>query len=98
MSLASTLSVQRLQDLAGWGYERGVRAILKRKLNDADLTIMVQPAGAGCNVKVFTEGLDWSSTSASGAAKPAKAGDVDDIEAEANKLINDALKKIPGGL
>lgn len=74
-------------------------AILKRKLKDADLTIMVQPAaGKGCNVKVFTEGLDWSSAPASSAAKPAKAGDVDDIEAEANKLINDALKKIPGGL
>jgi len=73
-------------------------AILKRKLGDADLTIMVQPAGKGCTVKVFTEGLDWSKTPAAGAAKPAKADAADDIEAEANRLINDALKQIPGGL
>lgn len=73
-------------------------AILKRKLNDAELTIMVQPAGTGCTVKVFTEGLDWSNPPTAGAAKPAKSGDASGIEAEANKLINDALKQIPGGL
>lgn len=72
-------------------------AILKRTLNGADLTIMVQPAGAGCTVKVFTEGLDWSSppSASASAAKPAKDVDANGIEAEANRLINDALKKIP---
>jgi hypothetical protein len=73
-------------------------AILKRKLNDAELTIMVQPAGTGCTVKIFADGLDWSNPPTSGAAKPAKGGDADGIEAEANRLINDALKQIPGGL
>lgn len=73
-------------------------AILKRKLGEADLTIMVQPAGRGCTVKVFTEGLDWSKTPASAAAKPVKGDAAADIEAEANRLINDALKQIPGGL
>ena len=74
-------------------------AILKRKLNDADLTVMVQPAGAGCTVKVFTQGLDWSTPPASASAtKPAKGRDADGIEAEANKALQDALKLIPGGL
>jgi hypothetical protein len=76
-------------------------AILRRKLNGADLTIMVQPAGKGCTVKVFAKGLDWSNAPAStaSAAKPsAKSPDVDSIEKEANRLINEALKKIPGGL
>lgn len=68
-------------------------AILKRKLNGADLTIMVQPAGTGCTVKIFAQGLDWSNPPASGAAKPAAGAD--GIEAEANRLINDALKQIP---
>lgn len=74
-------------------------AILKRKLEGAELTIMVQPAGSGCTVKIFTEGLDWSNppASATGVAKPAKGGDVDDIGAEAKRAIDDALKKIPGG-
>ena len=81
-------------------------AILKRELNGADLTIMVQADGKGCTVKVFTEGLDWSEPPASSeisdkpATKPAKSGNVDekvkDIEAEANRLLKDALKKIPG--
>jgi hypothetical protein len=35
-------------------------AILMRKLNGAELTIMIKPADAGCTVQVFTEGLDWS--------------------------------------
>lgn len=104
-SSVSTVATDFAAKLKAQGWKDGPgslmgksNAILKRKLNEADLTIMVQPAGKGCNVKVFTEGLDWSSTPASSAAKPAKAGDADDIEAEANKLINDALKKIPGGL
>lgn len=89
----------------GWQDSTGslvgkTNAILKRKLNDADLTIMVQPAGKGCTVKVFTEGLDWSNPPAStaSAAKPAKATDADNIEKEANRLINEALKQVPSGL
>ncbi|MEI6534300.1 MAG: hypothetical protein WCN98_03085 [Verrucomicrobiaceae bacterium] len=80
-------------------------AILKRKLNDAELTVMVQPAGKGCTVKVFAKGLDWSNPPASaapqpdsGTSKPAKNGGSDDAEAKAGKLLNDALKKIPRGL
>jgi hypothetical protein len=90
----------------GWKDSSGslvskTNAILRRKLNGADLTIMVQPAGKGCTVKVFAKGLDWSNAPAStaSAAKPsAKSPDVDSIEKEANRLINEALKKIPGGL
>lgn len=72
-------------------------AILKRKLDGADLTIMIQPAGKSCTVKVFAKGLDWSNPPAStaSASKPATAPDARSIEAEANRLINDALKQIP---
>lgn len=72
-------------------------AILKRKLNGADLTIMVQPEGKGCTVKVFAQGLDWTDAPASSAsaAKPAKTGDAESIESEAKRLIDDALKQIP---
>ncbi|MCB1278901.1 hypothetical protein [Prosthecobacter sp.] len=72
-------------------------AILKRELNGADLTIMVQPAGTGCTVKVFAQGLDWSNPPAATAAKSAAGSDAESIEAEANRLINDALKQIPKG-
>jgi len=71
-------------------------AILKRKLNGAELTAMVQLAGSGCTVKVFTQGFDWSDPPASEpAAAPSKV-DVDGIEAEANRLLKDALKGFPG--
>jgi hypothetical protein len=72
-------------------------AILKRELNGAELTIMVQPAGKGCTVKVFTEGLDWSEPPASGATRPAERSDAEDVEAEARRLLKDALKQIPRG-
>lgn len=72
-------------------------AILKRELDGASLTIMVQPAGSGCNVKVFTEGLDWSDAPKPGAANPA-AGGAEEAAAEAEKLLKEALKLIPGGL
>lgn len=49
-------------------------AILMRKLNGAELTIMIKPADAGCTVQVFTEGLDWSETPAF-TAKPKPAPD-----------------------
>jgi hypothetical protein len=77
-------------------------AILQREQGDAKLTIMIQPAaaGGGSVVKIFTEGLEWNG---SGDATPApnKTEDdvsVDDIEAEAKKLLNDALKSLPKGL
>jgi hypothetical protein len=75
-------------------------AILRREQGDAKLTIMVQPAATGCAVKIFTEGLDWDGASdgtppAVEKAKPANAPSVDEIEAQAQKLINDALKNLP---
>ncbi|RBP45882.1 hypothetical protein DES53_102266 [Roseimicrobium gellanilyticum] len=91
----------------GWKDQPGsligkTNAIIKRKLNGADLTIMIQPEGKGCTAKVFTQGLDWSSppssTSGTPASQPTKGSEVKDVEDEANKLLNDALKKIPGGL
>ncbi len=75
-------------------------AILKRRLNGAELTAMVQPAKSGCTVKVFTQGLDWSNPPASApTATPASAPgkiDADAIEAEAHRLIKDAFKNLPG--
>ncbi|WP_050027963.1 hypothetical protein [Verrucomicrobium sp. BvORR034] len=95
------LKAQGWQDGAG-GLISKSNAILKRKLNGADLTIMIQPEGTGSNVKVFTQGLDWSKTPASTAgagsapaSKPATPN-VEDIEKEANKALQDALKGIPG--
>lgn len=93
----------------GWketpgGLMAKTNAILKRKLNGAELTIMVQPAGKGCTVKIFTQGLDWSnpptsSSSPSAESKPAKSKttDAESIEAEANRLIKEAMKQIPAG-
>ena len=76
-------------------------AILKREQGDAKLTIMIQPAAAGSVVKVFTEGLDWSGGEEGKPAaksKPADAEeDEDDIEQQAEKLLKDALKKLPKG-
>lgn len=95
------LKAQGWQDGAGSLIGKN-NAILKRKLNGADLTIMIQPEGTGSNVKVFTQGLDWSKTPAStagaGAAPASKPAtpNVEDIEKEANKALQDALKGIPG--
>ena len=76
-------------------------AILRREQGDAKLTIMVQPASAGSVVKIFTEGLDWSGGGDKTPPASKKASDatsVEDIEAEAQKLIKDALKNLPKGL
>lgn len=83
----------------GWAEAPGslttkMNAILKRKLDAAELTIMVQPAAKGCTVKVFTQGLDWTDTPA-GTAKPAPAADAKSIEAEANRRLEEALKQVP---
>lgn len=72
-------------------------AIINRTKDGADLTIMVAPVGDGCTIKVFAKGFDWSKVPASGAAKPAPLPDADAIEDEANRLLKDALKDIPGG-
>jgi hypothetical protein len=73
-------------------------AILKRERDGASLTIMIQPAGKGCKVTVMTDGLDWTDTPASAAAPdPAKPAAAPGIEVDVNKLINDALKQVPGG-
>lgn len=73
-------------------------AILKRERDGASLTIMVQPAGAGCTVKVFTEGLDWSGAPKGGAAASTPSAPVDPsaIEAEVQKKLQEALKGLPG--
>lgn len=97
------LKAQGWQDGAGSLIGKS-NAILKRKLNGADLTIMVQPEGTGSNVKVFTQGLDWTKVPAStvgagaGAAtpQPTTTPNVEDIQKEANKALQDALKGIPG--
>ena len=77
-------------------------AILKREQGEAKLTIMVQSAAAGSVVKVFTEGLDWSGGDGAkpSAAQKKSADDEagDDIEAQAQKLLKDALKSLPKGL
>jgi len=74
-------------------------AILKRERDGASLTIMVQPAASGCNVKVFTEGLDWTDAPKAGtAAAPAASAPTDaaGIEAEVQKKLQEALKGLPG--
>jgi hypothetical protein len=74
-------------------------AILKREQGEARLTIMIQPAATGSVVKIFTEGLDWSgdgdATPPASSKKAAGDPSVDDVEAEARKLLKDALKNLP---
>ena len=84
---------------AGWKDAPGslmgnANAILRRKLDGAELTIMIRPVGKGSSGQIFTQGLDWSDTPTS--AEPAAVkSDTSGIEAEANKLINEALKGLP---
>lgn len=78
-------------------------AILKREQGDAKLTIMIQPAPTGSIVKIFTEGLQWdgaddTTSSASNKSNDEAAPSADEVEAEAKKLLNDALKNVPKGL
>jgi hypothetical protein len=78
-------------------------AILRREQGDAKLTIMVQPAGTGSTVKIFNEGWDWSGGGVGGetrplsppAKKPGPAPSAEDIEAQAQRILNDALKNLP---
>lgn len=90
----------------GWKEGRGSlmsakNAILKREQGAANLTIMIQPAANGCAVKIFTEGLDWSAAgdaAPSKSSKPASVPTVEELEGQANKAIQDALKNLPKGL
>jgi hypothetical protein len=73
-------------------------AILRREQGDAKLTIMIQPAAAGSVVKIFTEGLDWGGGGEATPSASKKATDdpsIDEVEAEAQKLLKDALKNLP---
>lgn len=97
---AASLKQQGWKDGAG-SLMGKKNSILKREQGDAKLTIMIQPAAAGSVVKIFTEGLDWSGGDDATPSSPRKAAagdDADDIEAEAQKAIRDALKKLPKGL
>ncbi len=76
-------------------------AILKREQGEAKLTIMIQPEATGSVVKVFTEGLDWSGGDEAKPAAIKKSKDDDDgdeLEKQAEKLLKDALKRLPKGL
>ena len=75
-------------------------AILKRQLNGAELTIIVQAAGKGCTVKIFAKGLDWSNPPASASPQPAKSTteETKDPGIEAKRALDEALKQIPRGL
>jgi len=90
---AAKLREQGWKDAPG-SLMSSTNAILKRKLDGAELTVMVQPAGKGCTVKVFTQGLDWTDAPA-GTAKPAPAADAKSIEAEASRRLEEALKQVP---
>lgn len=84
---------------AGWQDAPGslmgsANAIIRRKLNGAELTIMIQPSGKGSNTKIFTQGLDWASAPAS-ASPVTTQTDQSGIEAEASRLVNEALKGLP---
>ena len=82
----------------GWADAPGglmgkTNTMMRRTLDGAALTIMIQSAENGCSVKIFTEGLDWSDTPA--VAAPAATTQVNDVEAEAHRLLNQALKNLP---
>ncbi|MEQ1860367.1 MAG: hypothetical protein ABMA13_10555 [Chthoniobacteraceae bacterium] len=93
---AANLKQQGWKDCAG-SLMGKTNAILRREQGDAKLTIMIQPAGAGSVVKVFTDGLDWSGASDTTPPPPRKSPEAtaNEIEAQAQKLIQDALKRLP---
>jgi hypothetical protein len=92
--LSEALQARGWKDGKG-GLATKANTILVRERNDATITLMIQAAGAGSSVKVITQGLDWSETP---GTTPSQAPDAEakDIEAEANQLLQDALKMIPG--
>lgn len=91
----------------GWKEEGrdlvAANSILKREKDGAKLTIMVQKAASGSNVKIFVEGMDWTDAESGNTAPETgslenedKEGDA--IEKAAEKMIQDALKGLPKGL
>ncbi|MBL9146251.1 MAG: hypothetical protein JNM99_21405 [Verrucomicrobiaceae bacterium] len=90
---AAKLKAKGWTDAPG-GLMGKTNTMMRRKLDEAALTIMIQSADKGCSVKIFTEGLDWSNTPE--ASTPTEATTkVDGLEAEANRLLNEALKNLP---
>jgi hypothetical protein len=85
----------------GWKESGGslvgkTNAILRREQGEAELTIMIQPSGSGSVVKFMTQNLDWSGVeNTPSAPKQGATPSASDIEAEAQKILNDALKNIP---
>lgn len=75
--------------------EGKANAILKREQGASKLTIMIQPAGSGSTVRILTVGLDWSGTDATAPAPPAAETGADEIENDARKMLDDALKNLP---
>lgn len=97
--LSASLKQQGWKDAAG-SLVGKTNSTLKREQGDAKLTIMIQPAAAGSVVKIFTEGLDWSGGDDAPPSPPGKAAkdaesDADDIEAEVQKQLDEALKNLP---
>lgn len=96
--LSANLKQQGWQDSPG-SLMGSQNAILRREHGAAKLTIMVQPSGTGSSVKIFTEGLDWSGAGDTTPPRNATvAPNARDLEAEAQKLLNEALKNLPKGL
>lgn len=93
---AANLKQQGWKDTAG-SLMGKQNAILRREQGEAKLTIMVQPAPAGCTVKVFAEGMDWSGADETPAKTAPKTPSVDDIEAQTQKLLKEAMKDLPAG-
>jgi hypothetical protein len=83
---------------AGWKDEGGRlvtknNAMMRFARDGASLTVMVKPDAAGSAVTIMSQGMDWADSTDSGAAG---SGTPADPEAEADRLIKDALKQIPG--
>ncbi len=95
--LSDKLKQQGWKDGKG-GLNAKNNAILMRERDGAKLTIMIQAAGAGSTGKIMAQGLDWSETPEQSAPKTSEPDSGDTIEAEANRLINEALKQVPGGV
>lgn len=75
--------------------------ILHRERGAAKLTIMIKSAAQGSETKIFTEGLDWTAAgdaAPTNSSKPASVPTVEELEGQANKAIQDALKNLPKGL
>lgn len=100
-----TKEISDILKAKGWKDGKGglatkTNAILMRERDGGTLTIMIKAAGAGSSVNFMTQGLDWTESPeapAGSTAEAAPAPGVKDIEADANKLLQDALKMIPGG-